>query len=60
MTILVAQQLLPASTSLWRVMDVALPLLAVLVGIAGTWLHVAHPLPSEHEQDAALAALLIL
>jgi hypothetical protein len=60
MAIPIAQELLSASSSLRGAMDAAVPLLALLAGIAGAWLHFAHPLPSEHAQDAALAALLVL
>jgi hypothetical protein len=35
-------------------------LLALLAGIAGAWLHFAQSPSSEHEQGAALSALLIL
>ncbi|MBV1796608.1 hypothetical protein [Siccirubricoccus sp. G192] len=60
MAILLAEELLSAAAALWRAKDVAMPVLALPAGIAGAWLHFAHPPSSEHEQDAVLAALLIL
>lgn len=58
MTGILVCELLPASAALWQAADAALPLLAVLAGLAGVWLHATHPLPVSGP-DAVLAALMV-
>lgn len=41
----------------WPSADAVMPLPALVAGLAGAWLHIAHPLPSPQEQDLALAVL---
>jgi hypothetical protein len=40
--------------------EALVPLLAVLAGLAGAWLHAAHPPANGFEPDPALVALLVV
>ena len=54
---LLALDALAGTGNPWPGAEAAMPLLALVAGLAGAWLHIAHPPSSPQEQDMALAAL---
>ena len=60
MAIAALLELLRASAPPPAAAEAAVPVLAVLAGVAGAWLRTTHPPATAYEHDAALLALLVL
>ena len=49
-----------AAAPCWSMAEAAVPVIAVLAGLVGTWLQAVHPPATAHEHDPALVALLVV